>query len=153
MMRLAGVLYRPIGLTVMIKARPEDVWAVVADLPSQPRWMTDALVVSVEAEGPYGVGTRARVPTRIAGITVNDVIEITHWDPPRLLGIRHSGLFSGQGSISIEPAGAGSRLELNEDLRPPLGVLGMAAFRIGRPLIRRQFAANLGRLKRLVEGA
>jgi uncharacterized membrane protein len=147
-----GFLGQPIVTSVLIRAPIEDVWALVADLPAQPKWMTDALEVRVEGDSPYGVGTRAVVPTRIAGITVEDTIEVTRWEPPTLLGVGHVGkLFSGEAFISLEPAGAGTRLAWQEVLRPPLGPVGGLGFWFGRPLVRRQFTRDLERLKALVE--
>lgn len=152
--RSSGFLRKPIQVSTLINASPDRVWAVIADLEAQPRWMTDALEVRVETGKPYGVGTTARVPTRIAHVTVEDRIEVTAWEPPHQLGIRHVGrLFSGDADIRIEAAGAGSRLTWREYLQPPLGLLGRAGFWFGRPVLRRQFGDDLKRLKTLVESA
>ncbi|MEX2235929.1 MAG: SRPBCC family protein [Dehalococcoidia bacterium] len=149
---MARFLREPLRVSAAIAAPIESVWEVLADLPAQPKWMTDALEVRVTSGQPYGLGTRAVVPTRIAGITVTDEIEVTRWEPPHHLGIRHVGrLFSGDALISVEPAGAGSLVTWEEDLQPPLGMLGRAGFWFGRPVLRRQFAGDLARLKNLVE--
>lgn len=42
-----------------INARPDAVWAVVADMPSWPRW--DPAVASVTVEVPVARGTRGRL--------------------------------------------------------------------------------------------
>ena len=145
-------LAKPVVVSIAINARPDRVWAVVADLEQQPLWMTDALEVRVTTGKPHGPGTRAIVPTRIVGITLEDAIEVTAWEPPNLLAVRHTGkFFSGDARISIEPAGAGSQVVWEEDLRPPLGIAGRVALWFGRPILRRQFTADLARLKALAE--
>ena len=141
----------PIVSEVEIDAPADAVWAVVADVTGQPRWMTDLKAVEALSSGPIGVGSRYRGRVRILGITVDDPVEITEFDPPRRFAIRHDGRFTGSGIIDLEPVGDGSRTRVtwNETLVPPvLPHLGAA---IGAPILSAVFQADLDRLKVLVE--
>ena len=137
---------------MLVAAPIDDVWAVVADLPGQPRWMHDLKRVRILTPGPVGVGTRAEGRVRIFGIAVDDPIEVTAWGPPVRFGLRHAGRFEGSGEIRLAALGdAHTRVDWEETLVAPVlpGLAGMLA----RPVFGRIFAADLRRLRHLVETA
>ncbi|HEX7949422.1 MAG TPA: SRPBCC family protein, partial [Candidatus Limnocylindrales bacterium] len=101
--RAEGAPPTPIHTAVEIRAPAEEVWAVLADVEGQPRWMRDLKGVRIEGGGPVGVGTRAEGDVRILGLTVVDPITITAFEPPRRFAIRHEGAFSGEGDIRLDP--------------------------------------------------
>ena len=141
----------PLRMLVVVDAAPEATWAVLADIPLQPEWMREMKEVRLLTPGPTGVGTRGEATVRIAGIAVTDPVEVTAFEPPTRFAIRHEGLFTGEGVITLEP-GAGGRTTIvrwDETLVPPflpeLGALVLA------PILRSIFQADLHRLGRLVE--
>jgi hypothetical protein len=78
-------------------------------------------------------------------------VEVTAFEPPRRFAIRHAGLFTGEGLITLEPGVGGTTtiVRWDETLVPPLiPVLGAIAL---APVLRSVFQADLHRLKRLVE--
>lgn len=138
-------------MLVVVDAPLEETWAVVADIPLQPEWMHEMKEVRLTTPGPVGVGTRGEATVRIFGIGVTDPVEVTAFDPPTRFEIRHEGLFTGGGVITLEAGADGTttvvrwRETLVPPLLPELGALVQA------PALQSIFQADLHRLKRLVE--
>ena len=147
----AGAEPEPIESMVVIDAPIERVWAELADIEGQPRWMHDMKSVRVLTPGPVKVGTEAIAEVRILGITVNDPVHITEFEPPRRFAISHEGSFKGSGLITLEAGADGTTtiVRWEERLIPPLlphlGALVMS------PTLGAIFQADLVRLKELVE--
>jgi len=134
---------------VEIAAAPDAVWAVLADIESQPDWMHDLKRVEILTGSPIGVGTRAVGTVRILGITVEDPIEITAFEPPTRYAIAHEGLFAGTGVIELSPTASGTHVRWVEVLVPP--VLPHLGALIQRPILGAVFQADIERLRDLVE--
>jgi uncharacterized membrane protein len=142
---------QPVRTMVVVDAPIEAVWTILADIPLQPEWMRDMKQVELQTPGPTGVGTRAEATVRILGIAVRDPVEVVEFEPPRRFAIRHEGLFTGGGRISLESGsdGATTIVRWEEALAAPflpeLGTLVLS------PILRAVFQADLHRLRRLVE--
>jgi len=141
----------PLRMMVVVDAPIEATWAVVADIPLQPAWMHEMKQVTMATPGPARPGSRGEATVRIFGISVTDPVEVTEVEAPRRFAIRHEGLFSGGGLITLEPGADGTTTIVRwaETLVPPvlpdLGGLAQA------PVLRTIFQADLHRLARLVE--
>ena len=107
--------------------------------------------VEIETPGSVGVGTRARgdgPDPRHRGERPGRDHRVRAACP---FAIRHDGLFSGDGVITLEPGADGTTtiVRWTETLVPPLlPELGAVA---QAPVLRAVFQADLRRLKRLVE--
>jgi uncharacterized membrane protein len=143
----------PLGLDMLavIDAPIEDTWAIVADIPRQPEWMHDMKRVTVETPGPVRPGTRGEATVRILGISVSDPVEITGLEQPRRFAVRHDGLFTGEGVITLQEGADGTTtiVRWRETLVPP--ILPELGARVQAPILTRVFQDDLHRLKRLVE--
>jgi uncharacterized membrane protein len=141
----------PMRMLVVVDAPIEKTWAVVADIPLQPEWMHEMKQVRVITPGPAGVGTRGEATVRIFGISVTDPVEVVEFEPPARFAIRHEGMFSGGGVITLEPGADGTTtiVRWEETLRPP--VLPDLGAIVQAPILRAIFQADLHRLRRLVE--
>ncbi len=141
----------PLRMLAVVDAPIEETWAVVADIPLQTEWMREMKRVEVLTPGPVAVGTRGVATVRIFGIPVSDPVEVTELDRPNRYAIRHEGLFSGGGLITLEPGADGSTtiVRWEETLAAP--VLPELAAVVTGPILRAIFQADLHRLKRLVE--
>ena len=141
----------PIRTLVVIDAPVERTWAVVADIARQPTWMHDMKRVEVLTPGPTRVGTRGQATVRIFGISVADPVEVVAFEPPTLFAIRHEGLFTGGGVITLEAGADGTTtiVRWDETLIPPL--LPELGALVQAPVLRAIFQADLHRLRRLVE--
>ncbi len=141
----------PLRMLVVVDAPIEQTWRVLADIGLQPAWMREMKEVRLTTPGPTRVGTRGEATVRIFGIRVTDPVEVTAFDAPTRFAIRHEGLFTGGGVITLEPGADGTTTIVRwaETLVPPLlpelGALAQA------PILREIFQADLHRFRRLVE--
>lgn len=141
----------PIRSLVVIDAPIERVWAVLADVEGQPRWMHDLKSVRLDTPGPVGVGTRATGSVRILGVTVEDPVEITEFEPPTRYAIAHEGSFTGSGLITLEAGADGTTtiVRWEEVLVAP--VLPNLADAVLRPILVNVFQRDLDRLRAIVQ--
>jgi carbon monoxide dehydrogenase subunit G len=122
---------------IVLPAPPDQAWSVLMDWERQADWMLDADSVVVVSERREGVGVRLAVRTRILGFPAfTEPMEVTGWDPPRRLDIRHGSIVSGAGSWSLEPVAGGTRFTWREDVRLAVPVLGELAAWAYRPVMR-----------------
>jgi uncharacterized membrane protein len=138
--------------SIIVRRPPADVWPFLVDWERLDRWMEDIRSVRVTSPRREGIGVEAEATVRIGGITTRDRIKVTRWEPPTVLEIAHLGWIRGAGHMELVPTDAGSRLVWTETLVPPWGIVGAAGIRLFRPLLRRVFTRDLGRLRKLVEG-
>jgi uncharacterized membrane protein len=150
--RRAGGPFEPIRSMVVIEAPIEAVWAELADIPGQVRWMREMKSVRLLTPGPVRVGTRGEATVRILGISVTDPVEVVELDPPTRFAIRHEGLFTGGGVIELRP-GADRTTTIvtwDETLIPPF--LPDLVLAIQRPIFAAVFQADLHHFRELFEG-
>ena len=150
--RRAGAAPPPAFSTrIVIDAPIERVWAVLADIEGQPRWMHDMREVRLHGDGPVGVGTRGVAHVRILGLSTVDPVEVTAFEPPRRFAIRHDGTFTGHGELTLEPGADGTTtiVRWEEALVSPLFPHAWAT--LAEPLMTGIFQADLERLRDLVE--
>ncbi|HYO43638.1 MAG TPA: SRPBCC family protein [Candidatus Limnocylindrales bacterium] len=149
--RRSGRPREPLRMLVVVEAPIEETWRVIADIGLQPAWMHEMKSVTLTTAGPTRVGTRGEATVRIFGISVTDPVEVVAFDAPTRFEIRHEGLFTGGGVITLE-AGAGNTTTIvrwAETLVPPL--LPELGALVQAPILREIFQADLHRLARLVE--
>jgi hypothetical protein len=141
----------PVRMLAVVDAPIERTWAVVADVPRQVEWMKEMQSLRFLDPGPVAEGTTAEATVRIFGIQVTDPVTITTVERPTRYAIRHEGLFTGTGTITLEPGADGTTTIVRWDevlvppLLPELGALVQA------PVLRSIFQADIRSLKRLVE--
>jgi uncharacterized protein YndB with AHSA1/START domain len=146
-----GAEPEPIESMIVIDAPIERVWAEIADIEGQPRWMHEMKAVRLTGPGAVGVGTTGEADVRVLGISVSDPVTITEFEPPNRFGIRHEGAFKGHGLITLE-SGADATTTIvrwEEVLIPP--VLPHLAALAMTPTLAGIFQGDLVRLKELVE--
>ena len=136
--------------TVMIARPIEDVFAFLSDLENIPKWNYAIVETRKISEGPVGVGTTYHqvrsVPSRS-----EERLEITTYDPPRQLEIRGQlGPFRSRLFYALDTIPEGTRVTntVEVELRGPGRLLG----RLAEPRVREAVAANLRKLKELLEG-
>jgi carbon monoxide dehydrogenase subunit G len=135
-----------------INASPERVWELLADWEASAEWMVDATSVLVLGEQREGVGTRVRAVTRIAGISLTDVMTVTEWEPARRLEVFHEGRpIHGRAWFELSPQAGGTHFDWVEDLTPPLGRLGEMGGRVLRAPIEAVLRKSLMKLRALAE--
>ncbi|WP_433238145.1 SRPBCC family protein [Streptosporangium sp. CA-135522] len=129
-----------ISVSVDATARPEQVFSVLTDWSRHGEWMvlTHAHVTAGDGRSE---GSRLAAFTGVGPVGFLDTMEITRWDPPTTVAVRHTGrLVRGTGVFHVLPrGGGGSRIVWQEELELPFGPIG----RLGWPLVRPMNAALL----------
>ena len=141
-------------VSVDVAAPRQVVWDVLTEWERQSEWMLDAKSVEVLTPLREGVGVTIRCPTNLLGVTVEDVMRVTAWDPPRLLEVTHLGrIITGSGAFELVETGSEmTRIDWWEEVDPPLGALGeWGASTLVLPVLRRIFTRSLRQLGALAE--
>jgi uncharacterized protein YndB with AHSA1/START domain len=138
----------------VINAPREAVWDVLTTWERQPEWMLDAKDVIVLTPQRTGDGVTLRCPTNLLGFTVNDIMRVTDWDPPKRLAVTHLGkIITGSGAFELsDTPDGGTHVLWWEEIDPPLGVVGELGARVlVLPIIRRIFTRSLKNFTTLCE--
>lgn len=136
---------------VDINAPLEVVWAEAADLASHHEWMADAESIEFDDDQRTGEGTRMRVLTKVGPFTTTDLMEVTEWSELESIGVRHSGIVSGEGRFELSRIAGGTRFTWTEDLSFPLVLGGPITAFFSRPVLGGIWRRNLKGLKRRIE--
>lgn len=144
-----------IQVDIVVAAPRELVWEILTDWERQADWMPDVLEVEILTPTRTGEGVTIRVPTRILGMVVDDVMRVTGWQPGRRLEVAHLGrVIRGRGAFELTDAPRGTTVSWWEEIDPPLGWLGESVARLlVRPLVRRVFRQSLRGLREACEVA
>jgi carbon monoxide dehydrogenase subunit G len=122
---------------IVLPCRLEEAWAVLMEWERQADWMLDADSVTVVSGQREGVGVRLAVRTRVFGVPAfTEPMEVTGWDPPVQLTIRHGGPVAGIGTWHLEPVDEGTRFAWSEDIRLDVPLVGDLAARVYAPVMR-----------------
>lgn len=142
-----------VRVSTVIDADVDEVWAAVEDIARHVDWMLDAESIRFTSASRQGVGTTFDCVTKIGPVRLTDRMEVTEWSPGRAMGVRHAGVVTGEGRFTLEPAGPGrTRFGWEEALVFPLFMGGPVGATVAAPALKQVWAANLRRLKRLIEG-
>lgn len=122
----AAVLWRPPLAATMpgferaatIDRPPQQVYAVIDDVPGCARWMPVVRKVEPLTPGPVGVGYRWRETRRVFGpFTAKMELEITEHQPPKSWGLEYNdGKTKAVATFLLERSGAGTLITLREDV-------------------------------------
>lgn len=138
-----------------ILAPPAAVWAAIEDISTHTRWMEDAVAIRFTSPEHSGVGATFDCDTKVGPFRLTDRMEVTEWEPPGSMGIRHVGVVTGTGRFVLAPAPdrGGTSFSWQEELTFPAWMGGELGGRAAAPLLRRVWRGNLANLKALVEGS
>jgi uncharacterized protein YndB with AHSA1/START domain len=135
--------------TVMITRPIEEVFAFLSDFENVPNWNYAIVETRKMSEGPVRVGTiyhQVRsVPSRS-----EEHFEVIAYNPPHQLEIQGQlGPFPTRLSYALDAIAEGTRVtnSVELELRGPGRLLG----RVAVPRVRDAVAANLGKLKELLD--
>jgi uncharacterized protein YndB with AHSA1/START domain len=122
--------------SIVLPTTPTQAWQVLTQWERQADWMLDADRVTVVSDAREGIGVRLAVRTRLFGVPAfTEPIEVTGWEPPRRLTIRHGGPLSGTGTWRLDPVDGGSRFTWTERVRLDVPLVGEPAARLYRPIM------------------
>jgi mannose-6-phosphate isomerase-like protein (cupin superfamily)/uncharacterized protein YndB with AHSA1/START domain len=137
--------------SVKIRRPPEEVFAFVADLRNDPRWVWTLTEARKTSEGPLGVGTTFLTVARFLGRRIEAPEEVTGYEPNRRLDTEGGwGPLRYTCSRIVEGVAGDARVTVKFEVRLG-GFLGVAG-PIFAPFARRQLETGLGSLKDVLEG-
>jgi uncharacterized protein YndB with AHSA1/START domain len=132
-----------------VDAPPDTVWAYLADIDSHVQWMHDAVRIRFLTTRTSGVGTRFECDSKVGPFQTTDVMEITEWRPGRAMGVRHDGIVTGSGRITLRKARRGrTRVTWTERLHFPMRRGGPIAAYASKPLLKRVWKKSMRNLAR-----
>ncbi len=136
-----------------LDAPPDVVWSDIRRIASHVEWMHDAESIWFTSAATEGVGTTFECDTRVGLLRVTDVMEITEWVDMRRMGVRHSGVVTGEGVFELEPLGSRrTRFSWDEDLHFPWRLGGPLGERIGAIVLTMIWKRNLSLLRARYRG-
>ena len=145
-----------ISVSIDIDATPAQVWAVVEPVERHIDWMHDAVAIRFTSEQTRGTGTTFLCDTKVGPIKLVDAMEITAWEPEQRMGVRHTGIVTGEGEFTLTPIDLGRRTRFTwtESLKFPWYLGARLGERIGGQVVMKAiWRRNLKNLDRLVESA
>ena len=137
-------------VSTTIKRPVEDVFAVVSDPETGPKWSSASLESTKTSAGPLGVGTTVRAVSKLLGRRIQSEMEITEFEPNRRFAMRStSGPFPIQVTVTFDGGNGNTRVNATIEAEPG------GFFKVAEPLIvsiaRRQFQSDFDNLKELME--
>ena len=137
--------------SIVIRRPVAEVFAVVTDVETWPRWNATAREARKTSPGPMDVGIRFRLAGHLFGRAVQMDHEVTAYEPPRTFAATTlSGPFRATGTYTFEPLDGDTRLNLVMEGEPG-GVMKLAAVALSAA-ITRQVETQQAHLKALLEG-
>lgn len=129
-----------------------EVFALVSDPESDPRWRADVRSVERVSGEPSTPGTVYRQRVAAMGGTAEAVVEVIELVPDRAITFAVKEPVRGTGGYVVEPAGSGATVRFWLEL-PSSGGLRKVADKVVAAAIARGARADLARLKALLEGS
>lgn len=98
--------------SIFINAKPEEVFAYIAELPRHKEWAADTVNPVPLSDGPVGVGKRYRSNNHFVLGDVTDELEVTAYNPPRRFAFTASAPNAGLShEFNLRPQDGGTLLE------------------------------------------
>lgn len=137
-----------IRVSTTIEAPLEAVWDDVRRIDSHTEWMADAESISFQGSQTEGVGTAFECLTKIGPIRLTDAMVVTEWVDQAVIGVRHTGLVTGEGRFTLAPAGT-DRTEFcwAEELHFPWWMGGRLGDVVGARILEWVWRRNLKALR------
>jgi hypothetical protein len=128
------------------------VWEVLEPIERHVDWMADAASIVFDGPSRRGPGTRFWCVTELGPVRLIDHMEITAWEPQRVMGVRHTGIVRGDGRFTLDPIDGGRRTRFTwaERLQFPWYLGGPVGAFAAKPVLRWIWGRNLASLARLV---
>lgn len=137
-----------IRVSTTIEAPLDVVWEYVRRIDSHPEWMADAESISFQGTQTEGVGTAFDCLTKIGPLRLNDAMVVTEWAEQEAIGVRHTGLVTGEGRFTLSLAGT-DRTEFcwTEELQFPWWMGGLVGDIVGARVLEWVWRRNLKTLR------
>jgi len=128
----------------------ERLWTELEQIDRHVLWMADAVKITFTTPQERGLGTTFTCLTKVGPISLTDVMTITAWEAQRAMGVRHSGIVTGEGLFTLQSSEAGSTLTWAETLAFPWWMAGKLGEILAKPILTALWKGNLRRLAKLL---
>lgn len=136
-----------VRVTEVISAERDRVWSELARIDDHVEWMKDATGIRFLGTIRSGVGTRFECDTKVGPLRMTDVMEITEWRDSEVMGVRHDGVVSGSGRLTLTDAtGPATLLVWEERLSFPWWLGSTIGEQLAKPVFASLWKGNLRRL-------
>ena len=136
---------------IVVDRPAADVFALVSDPESDPRWRSDVRSVERLSGEPSAPGTVYRQRVAALGGSADALVEVAEIEPGRSITFLVRAPVTGRGGYRVEPAGAGATVRFWLELPSSRGLRAVADRAIAAA-IARGARADRARLKALLEG-
>jgi uncharacterized membrane protein len=139
--------------SIIIDRSPEEVFGFISVRANDPVWMASVTESEwLDPAAPMGVGRRGRMIMQAMGRR-EFLDEVTEYEPGKRIAHRSvAGPMQIHTACIAEPAGNGCRATVvYEPQRLPGGVVGRLTAPVTARIVRRNFRADLARLKDILE--
>jgi len=140
-----------VAYSVTIRRPVDEVFGFVGNPNSDPIWGSLIVESAPLSPGPVGIGATFQQTATLMGTRITMLIEVTDYEPGRLLRYRASRPFPIEHCRTVEPTPEGSRLTFVTEIDVQ-GKFHFAAPFL-RQATRRQMEVDLEAIKALMEAA
>lgn len=127
---------------------PDTVWEELRHIERHVHWMHDAVRIEFTSPRREGVGTEFTCDTKVGPFRTRDVMTISEWSPPSVMGVTHHGLITGAGRFTLRTEDSGTLITWREELTFPWWLAGHLGALAAAPVLRAIWRRNLGLLAR-----
>lgn len=149
--RLEGMDHS-ISLTRHVNATPENVWAVISDVPGSAATLSGVESIQMVSEGPYGEGTRWKETRSMMGRRETVEMWVARADPPHsttVKALQGGADYTSRFTLDGRDGGTDLTMTFGAELLRPTVVsrLMLALFgRMGMNLTRKALAQDLAEI-------
>ena len=126
------------------------LWSELEQIDRHVLWMADAVKITFTTPQERGLGTTFTCLTKVGPIALTDVMTITSWTIEESMGVRHSGIVTGEGLFTLQQTESGSTLTWAETLSFPWWMGGRLGEFLAKPILTALWKGNLRRLAALL---
>lgn len=118
--------------TVELPRPPEEVFRVLTDLERLHEWATIVVDTREVSDTPLRAGSTFCQTVRVLGQEIESNWRVTELDAPHVISYEAQSPLGGSLAMTqrVEPAGDGSRVQLELDYELPGGVIGAVVDRV-----------------------
>ena len=138
--------------TLVINRPVEEVFALVTDVESFPRW-TESIIEAVKtSEGPVELGTTCRIVNKAMGRQLDHSFVVTQYELNKVYAVKSTaGPFPMEMCYTVESVEGGTRLHVESEA-DPRGAMRLAGPMLNR-MLKKQITADHANLKALLESS
>lgn len=148
-----GVVVVALIVSVDIAVPIERVWAEAADLASHSEWMADTESIEILTGPKLGIGTQMIAATKVGPFRTNDTMEVVAWEEGKSIGVRHTGLITGEGRFILDETPQGTRFTWTEILSFPWYLGGPVTALVAKLVLQRIWLRNLERFRNRLDSS